>query len=225
MINHLSIIMDGNGRWAKNKFRPRIFGHQEGAKNIEKITEFCLKNKIKYLTLYAFSTENWKRPKSEVEFLMDLLERYISEKRDSYISSRVGFRVIGDISIFSEKLQESIRKLESDTGINPDMIQTLALNYGSRDELRRAFLKMRKDDIDITEDNISRNLDTSFLPDVDMLVRTGGECRLSNFLLWQSAYAELFFTDTLWPDFSPKELEAMVMQFSKRNRKFGGILE
>ncbi|MDA3967401.1 MULTISPECIES: di-trans,poly-cis-decaprenylcistransferase [Helicobacter] len=224
-MNHLAIIMDGNGRWAKKRFRPRIFGHQEGAKNIEKITEFCLNRDIKYLTLYAFSTENWKRPKSEVEFLMDLLERYIKEKRDSYIENKVAFRTIGDISIFSDSLQESIRQLELDSKEDSKITQILALNYGSRDELRRAFLKMKENDIEITEENISKNLDTAFFPEVDMLIRTGGECRLSNFLLWQCAYAELFFSDTLWPDFSVDELDSMVMQFSKRNRKFGGILE
>ena len=224
MLKHLAIIMDGNGRWAKNRFKPRFFGHQEGTKTIHSITETCAKKGISYLTLYAFSTENWNRPKSEIDFLMNLLDKYLQEQEQTYLDSNIRFKVIGDISTFSPKLQEKIHYLQSITQEKCNgLTQILALNYGSKDELRRAFLKIQAQKLQITQETISQNLDTATIPEVDMLIRTGGEQRLSNFLLWQSAYAELFFTKTLWPDFCPAELEQMLQEFSLRQRRFGGI--
>ena len=224
MLKHLAIIMDGNGRWAKNRFKPRFFGHQEGTKTIHSITETCTKKGISYLTLYAFSTENWNRPKSEIDFLMNLLDKYLQEQEQTYLDSNIRFKVIGDISTFSPKLQEKIHYLQSITQEKCNgLTQILALNYGSKDELRRAFLKIQAQKLEITQETISQNLDTATIPEVDMLIRTGGEQRLSNFLLWQSAYAELFFTKTLWPDFCPAELEQMLQEFSLRQRRFGGI--
>lgn len=224
MLRHLAIIMDGNGRWAKNRFKPRFFGHQEGAKTIHSITETCVKKGIKYLSLYAFSTENWNRPKKEIDFLMNLLEKYLHEQAQTYLDSNIIFKVIGDISVFSPKLQEKIHYLQSITAESCDgLTQILALNYGAKDELRRAFLKIQNKNLPITQESITQNLDTAGIPEVDMLIRTGGEQRLSNFLLWQSAYAELFFTKTLWPDFGSDELEAMIEKFATRQRRFGAI--
>ncbi|CAM3600457.1 MULTISPECIES: di-trans,poly-cis-decaprenylcistransferase [Helicobacter] len=222
---HLALIMDGNGRWAKQHLKPRIFGHKEGAKKIREITEFCAKSGIKYLSLYAFSTENWKRPKAEVEYLMKLLGEYLVKERQTYLESNIVFKSIGDISKLSLELQQEIKSLETQTQAECNgLTQILALNYGAKDELRRTFMILRqKQECEINEESIAQALDTSGIPDVDMLVRTGGEMRLSNFLLWQSAYAELFFTQTLWPSFSAQELESMIAEFYQRNRRFGGL--
>lgn len=222
---HLALIMDGNGRWAKQHLKPRIFGHKEGAKKIREITEFCAKSGIKYLSLYAFSTENWKRPKAEVEYLMKLLGEYLVKERQTYLESNIVFKSIGDISKLSLELQQEIKSLETQTQAECNgLTQILALNYGAKDELRRTFMILRqKQECEINEESIAQALDTSGIPDVDMLVRTGGEMRLSNFLLWQSAYAELFFTQTLWPSFSVQELESMIAEFYQRNRRFGGL--
>ena len=215
--------MDGNGRWAQKSLKPRFFGHQEGAKKIQNITESCLYLGIKYLSLYAFSTENWKRPQKEIDFLIQLLNQYLTQKKQIYLDSNIRFRSIGDISIFPQKLQAKIKELENFTKHCNKLTQILALNYGSKDELRRTFLKLHKNNSIITQESITQSLDTADFPEVDMLIRTGGEQRLSNFLLWQSAYAELFFTKTLWPDFSHKELAQMLEEFSLRQRRFGGI--
>lgn len=221
-VRHLAIIMDGNGRWAKSRGKKRYFGHNEGAKKIREITEFCMQIGIKFLTLYAFSTENWRRPKEEVDFLMNLLEKFLKRERKTYLQSQIAFKTIGDISILPIKIQQQIATLEEQTKHFGGLMQILALNYGSKDELRRAFLKL-KEHPNITEEDIEQCLDTAGIPEVDMLIRTGGEQRLSNFLLWQSAYAELFFTKTLWPDFSCNELKAMLEEFSLRQRRFGGV--
>ena len=218
--------MDGNGRWAKQHLKPRIFGHKEGAKKIREITEFCAKSGIKYLSLYAFSTENWKRPKAEVEYLMKLLGEYLLKERQTYLQSNIVFKSIGDISKLSLELQQEIKSLEEQTQAKCNgLTQILALNYGAKDELRRAFIQLsQKGDLrQVQEEEIAQMLDTKGIPDVDMLVRTGGEMRLSNFLLWQSAYAELFFTKTLWPNFSTQELASMLTEFHQRNRRFGGL--
>ena len=215
--------MDGNGRWAQKRLKPRFFGHQEGAKKIQNITESCLYLGIKYLSLYAFSTENWKRPQKEIDFLIQLLNQYLTQKKQIYLDSNIRFRSIGDISIFPQKLQAKIKELENFTKHCNKLTQILALNYGSKDELRRTFLKLHKNNSIITQESITQSLDTADFPEVDMLIRTAGEQRLSNFLLWQSAYAELFFTKTLWPDFSHKELAQMLEEFSLRQRRFGGI--
>lgn len=225
MVQHLALIMDGNGRWAKQNLKPRIFGHKEGAKKIREITEFCAKVKIKYLSLYAFSTENWKRPKSEVEYLMKLLGEYLISEQKTYLQSNIVFKSIGDISVLSEELQQKIKSLETQTQAQCNgMTQILALNYGAKDELRRAFVRLhQRGEFAPSEQIISQALDTDGIPEVDMLVRTGGEMRLSNFLLWQSAYAELFFTQTLWPNFTTQELESMIAKFHTRERRFGGL--
>jgi len=221
---HIAIIMDGNGRWAKAQNKKRIEGHKVGVEVVREITTYCAKNEeIKYLTLYAFSTENWKRPKMEVEFLMKLLDDYLKKELDTYIKNEVKFEVIGDIFKFSKKLQDRINLTKEKTKNFNKLTQILALNYGSRDEITRAVKKLCENKEEITEENISKNLDTANFPDVDLLIRTSGEVRLSNFLLWQVAYAEMFFTPTLWPDFTPKELEEIINNFKLRERRFGGI--
>ncbi|MEA3353050.1 MAG: di-trans,poly-cis-decaprenylcistransferase [Campylobacterota bacterium] len=220
---HIAIIMDGNGRWAKQKGLKRTAGHEEGAKTVREITTFCSNLGIKYLTLYAFSTENWNRPKLEIEFLMKLLKRYFEKELDTYLKNNIRFQYIGDISKFSKELQKTIQNTVNKTKHLTGMIQTIALNYGSRDEMVRAVKAIKNEGIDISEENISKNLDTSGFPDVDLLVRTSGEIRLSNFLLWQSAYAELHFTKTLWPDFKTEELEDIIDSYIKRERRYGRV--
>lgn len=229
MLKHLAIIMDGNGRWATNSGKARKEGHKVGAKKVREITKFCLKSNIPYLTLYAFSTENWNRPKIEVDFLMRLLEKYIKDEEHTYINNEIKFDFIGDISGFSRSLQEKIFKLKEKTNHFTKLTQILALNYGSHDEISRTFIKLLNQNINknITKqeikDLIQSNLDTKDYPCVDVLVRTGGEYRLSNFLLWQISYAELFFTETLWPDFSNEELEDIIFDFNSRVRRFGSL--
>jgi len=223
---HIAIIMDGNGRWANAQNKTRTQGHKKGAEVVKEITTYCANNpEIKYLTLYAFSTENWKRPKMEVEFLMKLLDNWLKKELPTYIENEVKFEVIGDISKFSKKLQNRINKTKEKTKHFTKLTQVLALNYGSRDEITRAIKRLNKKNEEITEENISKNLDTGIynIPDVDLLIRTSGEIRVSNFLLWQIAYAEMFFTKTLWPDFTKKELDKIVQEFKKRERRFGGI--
>jgi len=219
---HLAIIMDGNGRWAQKRGMKRVEGHKRGAEVVRDITTYCAKNpEIEILTLYAFSTENWKRPKMEVDFLMKLLDSYLEKELDTYIKNEIKFEVIGDISKFSTKLQKRIEKTKEATKDFNRLTQVLALNYGSRDEITRAIKKLVEKKEEITPENIQKNLDIS--RDVDLLIRTSGEIRVSNFLLWQIAYAEMFFTPTLWPDFTSEELEKIINQFKKRERRFGGI--
>jgi undecaprenyl diphosphate synthase len=223
---HLAIIMDGNGRWAKLQGKNRTQGHKEGAKVVKNITTYCANNpEINYLTLYAFSTENWKRPKYEVDFLMKLLDDWLKKELPTYIENEVRFEVIGDTSKFSEKLQKRIKDTKEKTKHFSKLTQVLALNYGGKDEITRAVQRLIKNNEEITEENISKNLDTSIhnIPDVDLLIRTSAEIRLSNFLLWQVAYAEMFFSSTLWPDFTEKELSQIIEDFKKRDRRFGGI--
>ena len=223
---HLAIIMDGNGRWAKAQGKNRTEGHKVGAEVVKKITTYCANNpEVKYLTLYAFSTENWKRPKYEVDFLMKLLDNWLKKELPTYIENQVRFEVIGDTSRFSKKLQNRIEETKEKTKNFSKLTQVLALNYGGRDEIKRAVTKLVENNNEVTEENISKYLDTSIhnIPDVDLLIRTSGEIRLSNFLLWQVAYAEMFFTKTLWPDFTEKELSEIIDNFKNRNRRFGGI--
>lgn len=229
---HIAMIMDGNGRWAKNQGKKRTSGHKEGAKIVRDVTQWCASKSIPYLSLYAFSTENWKRPKIEVDFLMGLLEKYLHNERAMYIKNGIRFRAIGDISIFSSTLKNAILELEHITQNHTKLTQILALNYGAHDELARAFIKIThtleaKELSNLKPEQviklINANLDTAFLPDVDMLIRTGGEMRISNFLLWQASYAELFFTPTLWPDLRTDELDSMLEQFCQRQRRFGAL--
>lgn len=227
--------MDGNGRWAKMRNQNRTEGHREGVKVVRDITQWCLKQKIPYLTLYAFSTENWKRSQMEVDFLMKLLKKYLQSEKEIYLENNIRFRAIGDLSVFDKDLQDAILQLEQLTQNYSNLTQILALNYGSQDELSRTFLRILNavSDVELSslkscspqemKKMIESHLDTCLIPDVDMLIRTGGEKRISNFMLWQASYAELFFTPTLWPDFKIQEIDEMLQNFLSRQRKFGGI--
>ena len=221
--SHIAIIMDGNGRWAKERGLNRTAGHEEGAKTVRKITQYCSDIKVKYLTLYAFSTENWERPKLEVEFLMKLLERYLKKELDVYLKNNIRFKAIGDLSRFSKSLQKTIFETQEKTANGLGLTQVLALNYGSKDEIIRAVKKLNEQNLEVTEENLESCLDTAGMGDVDVLIRTSGEVRLSNYLLWQNAYAEMFFTQTYWPDFNEAELDDILSDFAKRERRFGGI--
>lgn len=220
---HIAMIMDGNGRWAKERNLKRTAGHSVGAEVVRKITTHCGHIGVKYLTLYAFSTENWKRPKLEVEFLMKLLEKYLKQELPVYLENGIKLRTIGDTSKFSKSLQKTIKETEEKTAKGTKLTQVLALNYGSKDEIVRAVKKVNEQNLEVTEENIEANLDTAGMPNVDILIRTSGEIRLSNYLLWQNAYAEMFFTSTYWPDFNENELDDMISDFNSRERRFGGI--
>lgn len=220
---HIAIIMDGNGRWAKERGLKRTAGHEEGAKTVRKITTHCAKIGVKYLTLYAFSTENWTRPKLEVEYLMRLLDKYLKSELEVYLKNSIRFKAIGDISRFSKTLQKTIKEVEEKTSKATGLTQVLALNYGSKDEIVRAIKKLNEKDLEVNEKNLESCLDTAGIPDVDILIRTSGEVRLSNYLLWQNAYAEMFFTQTFWPDFNENELDDIISDFNSRERRFGGI--
>ena len=220
---HIAIIMDGNGRWAKERDLKRTEGHEEGAKVVRNITIHCAKIGIKYLTLYAFSTENWTRPKLEVEFLMKLLEKYLKNELNTFLQNNIRFKAIGDLSKFSKSLQNIIKEIEEKTAKNSALTQVLALNYGSKDEIIRAIKKLNEKNLEVNEQNFESCLDTYFMPNVDLLIRTSGEVRLSNYLLWQNAYAEMFFTSTLWPDFKVDELDDILSDYKKRERRFGGV--
>lgn len=219
---HIAIIMDGNGRWAELSGKKRVKGHEAGAKVVKEITTFCAQNvDIERLTLYAFSTENWKRPRLEIEYLMNLLEKYLKSELITYLANNIRFEPIGDIRAFSKSLQKTITRVKDETAHCDGLIQSLALNYGAHDEILRAVNRLKGYEGDITEEMLSNTLDCK--DSVDLLIRTGGDKRLSNFLLWQSAYAELFFTDTLWPDFTTIELEKIIKNFKKIQRRFGGL--
>ena len=229
---HIAIILDGNGRWAKSKGMPRNYGHTVGAKNVENICKAANDLGVKYLTLYAFSTENWNRPESEVAALMKLLESYLKNCIKTANKNNMRVRVIGEISRLSENFQEKIRNLEEVSSVNTGLNLTIAINYGSRDEMIRAVKhmiadhdagKLSADDIDA--DTFSSYLDTKELPDPDLLIRTSGEQRLSNYLLWQLAYAEFYFTDVPWPDFTKEELIKAVEAYNHRDRRYGGLKE
>lgn len=229
---HIAIILDGNGRWAKSKGMPRNYGHTVGAKNVENICKAANDLGVKYLTLYAFSTENWNRPESEVAALMKLLESYLKNCIKTANKNNMRVRVIGEISRLSENFQEKIRNLEEVSSVNTGLNLTIAINYGSRDEMIRAVKhmiadhdagKLSADDIDA--DTFSSYLDTKELPDPDLLIRTSGEQRLSNYLLWQLAYSEFYFTDVPWPAFDKNELKKSIDAYNKRDRRFGGLKE
>jgi undecaprenyl diphosphate synthase len=222
-LKHLAIIMDGNGRWAKNRGQKRVKGHEKGAEVVREITTYCANHPtIETLTLYAFSTENWKRPKLEVEFLMQLLDKWLKNELETYQKNGVRFQAIGDISRFSSKLQKRIYDTQEATKDNSKLTQILALNYGSRAEIVDAVNRALEDKQTISEESISKYLQTPY-SDIDLLIRTSGELRISNYLLWQLSYSELYFTDSLWPDFSPKELNEIISNFEGRERRFGGV--
>jgi len=217
--------MDGNGRWAKKQgFAKRIVGHEEGAKRVREITIHASNLGVRYLTLYAFSTENWKRPKMEVDFLMKLMERYLKNELSLFLENGVRFETIGDVSGLPAKLQESIAYTKEKTAHFTGLTQVLAVNYGSHDEIVRAVNKAVEAGQKVTEKRFEQLLDTAGMDPVDIMIRTGGEKRLSNFLLWQAAYAELFFEETLWPEFTPQKLDQIIDTFNKIERRFGGVI-
>ena len=222
-LNHLAIIMDGNGRWAKNRTLVRTDGHKKGADTVENIAIYCAKNGIKNLTLYAFSTENWKRPKSEVDFLLNLLLKFIKLKENLFLENSIRFHTIGDLSPFNTQLKNAIANLKDKTKDNSRLNLILAINYGSQNEIVRAVNSALANGVKIDEKSISSHLDSADFGDVDLMIRTGGEHRLSNFVLWQSSYSELAFTSPLWPDFDTKELDEMIAKFKLTHRKFGTI--
>ena len=227
---HIAIILDGNGRWAKAKGMPRNYGHVQGSKNVEKICEAAYKMGVKYLTVYAFSTENWSRPKSEVDALMKLLRNYMKTCLKTAAKNDMKIRVIGDIEPLDEDIKGRIRELEEATANNGGLNFTIALNYGSRDEIVRAIRQLSQDCVDgavkpedITEDLFSAYLDTREIPDPDLLIRTSGELRLSNYLLWQLAYSEFYFTEVPWPAFNKEELLKAIEKYNGRERRYGGV--
>ncbi|MDI9502057.1 MAG: isoprenyl transferase [Bacillota bacterium] len=220
---HIAIIMDGNGRWAKKRGLPRVLGHREGMKRVIDIVRHASHADIQVLTLYAFSTENWKRPTDEVEGLMRLLLYYVETQLTELIKENVRVRIIGEQSAFSPEVKEALERSVNKTKHLNGMILQLALNYGGRDELVRAFRRLQANGSEINESAISSALDTGEVPDPDLLIRTGGEMRLSNFLLYQAAYAELHFTETYWPDFHASSLDAAIEEFSRRHRRFGDV--
>ena len=226
---HIAIIMDGNGRWAKKRGMPRTFGHSQGAKVVEQILEDADHIGVKYLTVYAFSTENWSRPQTEVKALMNLLRRYMKTSLVKCAKNNVRVRVIGDKSMLSKDLQDSIADLERDTAANTGIGFQIAINYGGRDEIVRAVRRaaekgLLNDPGRIDESLLNDCLDTAGIPDPDLLIRTCGEQRISNFLLWQLAYSEMYFTDKSWPEFDREELLKAIDAFNHRERRYGGLI-
>lgn len=219
---HVAIIMDGNGRWAKSKGLPRLMGHERGAQVVRKIFKFAAQKGIEFLTLYAFSSENWNRPKSEVSALMKLLVKTVKKYSGEFEKNEIRFRTIGDISKLPAECVEALESLKKKTQSFTKSNLVLALNYGSRDELLRAISKMNKKGIaNPAWEDVAANLDTAEIPDPDFLIRTSGEMRLSNYLLLQAAYAELYFTDVLWPDFDEAEFQKALDEYAKRERRYG----
>ena len=223
--NHIAIIMDGNGRWAKNRNKPRVFGHKAGAATLRKTLEYCRKIGVQYLTVYAFSTENWKRSKEEVDALMFLFKTYINSEREELIKNKIRFMVSGREDGVSPELLKAIRDLEEATSKDYEVTLNIAFNYGGRAEITDAVNKILKDGkTHITEEDFSKYLYND-IPDPDFVIRTSGEFRISNFLLWQIAYSEIYITDKYWPDFDEVEMEKAILSYSKRERRFGGRLD
>ena len=230
--NHIAIILDGNGRWAKKKGMPRTYGHVKGCENLEKICGIAKDLGVKYLTVYAFSTENWKRSKEEVDGLMKLFRNYMKKCKKIAAENQMRVRVIGDPTAFDEDLQQKIKDLEEYSSQFDELHFQIALNYGSRDEIRRAVTALAEDvkkgvlePEAVTEETISDYLDTRGLPDPDLLIRTSGEERLSNFLMWQLAYTEFYFTDVAWPEFDKAEFARAIEKYNQRDRRYGGVKE
>ena len=219
---HIAVIMDGNGRWAKLRGRPRIFGHREGAESVRSILDTSARLGIEALTLYAFSTENWKRPKTEVSALMSMLKRVLKRELREVHGNNIRFRTIGDVTALSDDVREQLAVAEKLTAGNTGTVMNVALNYGSRAEIVRAANLAAKSG-EITEESIEANLYTSGMPQVDLLIRTSGEFRISNFLLWQIAYSEIHVTPTLFPDFRRQQLFEAIVDFQKRDRRYGGL--
>ncbi len=230
--NHIAIILDGNGRWAKAKGMPRSYGHVKGCANLESICDDIRDIGVKYLTVYAFSTENWKRSREEVDGLMKLFRNYLKKCKKSAEKNKMRVKVIGDISAFDEDIQKSVRELEEFSKDYDQLFFQIALNYGGRDEIVRGIRKLTQDAVDgkvkpeeINERLFEDYLDTAGIPDPDFLIRTSGEQRLSNYLLWQLAYTEFYFTDVPWPDFHKPELLKAIEKYNERDRRYGGVKE
>ena len=223
--NHIAIIMDGNGRWAKNQNKPRVFGHKAGANTLRKIMEYCNKIGVTYLTVYAFSTENWKRSQEEVDALMFLFKSYMKSERENLLKNKIRFMVSGREEGVNPSLMEAIKELEEATSKDYEMTLNIAFNYGGRAEITDAVNKILKEGkTSITEEEFSKYLYND-IPDPDFVIRTSGEFRISNFLLWQIAYSEIYITDKYWPDFDEVEMEKAILSYSKRERRFGGRLD
>ena len=227
---HVALILDGNGRWAKKRGLPRTMGHKEGCVTVEKTVEIAARMGIEYLTVYGFSTENWKRPLEEVGALMQLFRYYMVRLLKVASANNVRVKMIGDRSRFAQDIIEGIGRLEQETKDNTGLTFIIAVNYGGRDEMRRAMTAMARDVAEgtldpeaVTEERFASYLDTAGIPDPDLLIRTSGELRLSNYLLWQLAYTEIYVTDCLWPDFNREELERAIVQYNKRDRRYGGV--
>lgn len=228
--SHIAIIMDGNGRWAKSRFMPRTYGHKAGVETIRKVVKECSRLGVKYLTLYAFSTENWKRPKDEVSALMGLLVKYLRSELEELHRNNVKILTIGDISKLPDACIEELDRAKKETKDNTGLVMSLALNYGGRNDLVNAVRNISQEVLDgkispddIVDDTIASHLSTNESPDPDLVVRTSGEQRLSNFLLWELAYSEFYFTDIHWPDFDEKELQKAIYAYQSRDRRFGGV--
>lgn len=223
-IDHIGIILDGNGRWAKKHFFPRRIGHIKGAKNIKNVINLFIKNNIPYLTIYAFSTENWKRPKDEVDQIIDLLKNYLKKGEPFFNENDIRVKVIGLRNNLENDILNLINHIEEKTKNNKTLTFNIAFNYGGRSEILYAVNKLLKDGYtEISENDINKNLFTSDSPEPDLIIRTSGESRLSNFLLWQSSYSEIYFSDVLWPDFDEKEFNKILDNYYKRERRFGGL--
>ena len=220
---HVAIIMDGNGRWGIKKKNSRNYGHKKGLEAVEKIIEAAIENKIKFLTLFVFSTENWKRPLNEVNYLFKLLSNYIDKKINNLLKNNIKIKVIGNINPFPKKLKIKINKVEKLTSLNTAIQINMALNYGSRQELINTIKKLKKKNILINEKNIEKNLYTKGIPDPEILIRTGNTNRISNFLIWQSIYSEIFFEKKMWPEFTKNDFKKIIKKFKKINRNFGGL--
>ena len=225
---HIAIIMDGNGRWAKKRLMPRISGHKKGLESVRTVITQCQKLNIPFLTLFAFSTENWLRPTQEVNFLMSLFQESIKKESSSLIKHNVRFKLIGDRKPFPKKLVDKIKELEKHTEKNTGLTLSVAINYGGRWDIVNAVNKYQKETVSkkpLTQKNLIQNLSLNYAPDPDLLIRTGGEKRISNFLIWQFSYSELYFTETLWPDFNERALMTALFEFQKRERRYGKTSE
>ena len=222
-MKHVAIIMDGNGRWGIKNKKSRNLGHRQGLKTVEMVIEETIKNKIKFLTLYAFSTENWKRPRIEIRFLLNLLESFLKENIDKLDKNNIRLKVIGNLIRFPTKIQNLLATSQQRTKKNTKLQLNLALNYGSKDEIIRAIKLIKNKKYEVNEKMLNKFLYTFGIPDPDILIRTGDTCRLSNFLLWQLAYTELFFVKKMWPDFTKNDYKKILSKFKKTRRNFGNI--
>ena len=222
-LNHVAFIMDGNGRWGNKKNKGRNYGHLQGVKTVQKIVQASLKMKIPIITFYVFSTENWKRPKKEINFLFSLIRSYFEKEIKNVMQNKIKINILGKLSPLPAQVKKVLKNTIRQTYKNKKLIINLALNYGSRNEITHAFKNIVKKNANITENNIKINLFTKNLPDPDILIRTGGQKRLSNFMLWQLAYSELYFLDKLWPDFNIKDLKKIINHYTKIKRNYGRI--